>query len=341
MSTPPAVALLQILQGYRSAQAAYVAAKLGIADLLGDGAKSAEALAVATRTHLPALRRLLRANASLGLLVEDDRGEFRLTPMGACLRRDAPGSLRSAALFLMSQEGQRTWAALEHSVATGEPAFDHVFGLPVFDFYAAHPEAERSREHDGAMAALTAVVTEAVLRAYDFSAFGTLVDVGGGNGAFLAAILRANAAVRGLVFDLPHVVAGAPEVLDAAGIAARCAVVGGSFFESVPEGGDAYLLKRIVHDWDDERALAILAACRRAMKPGARLLVVDEVLPLRAGPDVATSAYLLDLEMLVATSGGRERTEEEFRALYRAAGFTLSRVVPAARSLCVVEGLPD
>ena len=340
MSTPAPIALLQIVQGYRAAQAVYVAAKLGIADLLGEEAKSAEAMARATGAHAPTLRRLLRAIASLGLLVEDDRGDFRLTPVGACLRSDVPGSLRSGALFLMSQEGQRAWAELEHSVLTGAPAFDHVFGTPVFDFYVEHPEAERSRVHDDAMAAFTAMITDAVLRAYDFSAFGVLVDVGGGNGTFLGAILRANPGVRGLLFDLPHVVAGAPEVLGAAGVAARCAVAGGSLFEWVPEGGDAYLLKRIIHDWDDERACGILAACRRAMKPGARLLVVDEVLPLRAGPDVATEAHLLDLEMLVATSGGRERTEEEFRALYRAAGFTLSRVVPAARSLCVVEGLP-
>jgi hypothetical protein len=340
VSVPPAIGLLQIVQGYRAAQAVYVAARLGITDLVGEDAKSAEALAASTGTHAPALRRLLRALAGLGLFVEDDRGDFRLTPMGACLRRDVPGSQRSTALFLMSQEGQRAWSALGYSVATGAPAFDHVFGMPVFDFYAAHPDAERSREHDGAMAALTNLVTEAVLRAYDFSALGTLVDVGGGNGAFLAAILRANPALRGVLFDLPHVVAGASGVLTGADVTPRCAVVGGSFFESVPEGGDAYLMKRIIHDWDDERAHAILVACRRAMRPGARLVVVDEVLPCRAEPS-ATAAYLLDLEMLVATSGGRERTEDEFRQLYRAAGFTLSRVIPAAGSLCLVEGLPD
>ena len=342
MSVPPAATILQLVQGYRAAQLVYMAAKLGLADLLGDGAKSAAVLAAATGTDAPTLRRLLRALASIGVVAEDDGGDFRMTPAGGCLRGDVPGSLRPAVLFLMSQDKQRAWAALEHSVATGATAFDHVFGMPVFDFYAAHPEAEISREHDGAMAGLTSLTTDAILGAYDFASLGTIVDVGGGNGAFLAAILRANPSVRGVLFDLPHVVAGAPEVLAGAGVAERCAVVAGSFFDDpVPEGGDAYLLKRIIHDWDDDRSRAILAACRRAMRPGARLLLVDEVLPRRAEPGPATAAFLLDMEMLVATPGGRERTEEGFRALLRAAGFSLSRVVPAARTLSVVEGLPD
>ena len=339
LSTPPAAALLQLVSGYRAAQAVYVAAKLGIADLLRDGAKGSDALAAATRTHAPTLRRLLRTLASLGVFEEDDRGDFRLAPMGTCLRRDVPESLRAAVLVLMSQEGQRAWAALQHSVATGEPAFDHVFGMPVFDFYAAHPEAERAHAHDEGMAALTALVVDAVLGAYDFSAFQTLVDVGGGNGAFLAAILRANPALRGMLFDLPHVVAGASGVLADAGVASRCTIAAGSFFESVPEGGDAYILKRIIHDWDDERAVAILTACRRAMKRGGRLLIVDEVLPRRAAASDATSAFLLDLEMLVGTSGGRERTEEEFRTLLTDTGFAFARVVPVVRCLGVVEGL--
>jgi SAM-dependent methyltransferase len=258
--------------------------------------------------------------------------------MGTLLRRDVPGSLRAGVLLLMGEEGQRAWGALQYSVETGKSAFEHVYGMGPFDYYAAHPEAERSQVHDCAMAGFTALVTDAIVRAYDFSRTRMVIDVGGGNGALLAAILRANPTVRGIVYDLPHVVAGVAEVAKAAGVDDRCAIVAGSFFESVPEGGDMYVLKRIIHDWDDDRARAILTACRRAMKPGARLLVVDEVLPQRAETPDAAAAFLLDLEMLVGP-GGRERTEDEFRTLLAASGLALARVVPAVRRLSIVESL--
>jgi hypothetical protein len=328
-----------MLGGYRVTQTLYVAAKLGIADLLRDGAMSSDELAKTTRTHPAALRRLMRALASLGVLEEDARGRFGLTPVGACLRSDAAGSLRAGALFLGGEESWRAWGALLHSVTTGTPAFEHVFGKGVFDRHAEHPE--QGKIFDEAMVAFTAQVADAVVRAYDFSKFDTVVDVGGGTGAFLAAILRAYARPRGILFDTPSVVARAPGVLAAAGIADRCAIVGGSFFESIPEGGDAYIFKRIIHDWGDEQAAAILATCRRSMKKGARLLVVDEVLPRRAEPFQATAAFLLDLEMLVHAPGGHERTEPEFRTLFAAAGFRLTRIVQtAAERLGVVEGLP-
>jgi O-methyltransferase/methyltransferase family protein len=338
MNVPPSAALMQMVIGYRASQALYVAAKLGIADLLKDGPKGSDALAQATQAHPAALRRLLRALVSLGVFEEDAQGRFGLTPMGTHLRSDVPGSLRAPVLFLAGEEGWRSWGALLHSVQTGEPAFDHVYGMGGFDYYAEHPEGAKIL--DEAMAGFTALVADAVLGAYDFSGTRTLVDVGGGNGALLAAILKAHPTMRGILFDLPHVVSGAPQVLGDAGVVARCQVVGGSFFESVPEGGDAYLLKWIIHDWDDERSVAILTACRRAMKGNGKLLVVDQVLPHRAEPSESTDAFMFDLEMLVVTSGGRERSEDEFRTLLAAAGFRLNRVVATTWvRLGVIEGL--
>ena len=333
----PAAALMRLLHGYRAAHALYLVARLDVADHLRDTAKSSDVLAAETGTDGPTLRRILRALTTLGVFTEDERGHFRLTPMGTLLRRDVPGSLRAGVLLLMDEQGQRAWGALQYSVETGKSAFEHVFGMGTFDYYSAHPEAERSQVHDDAMAGFTALVTDAIVRAYDFSGARMVIDVGGGNGALLAAILRANPTMCGTVYDLPHVVAGVVEVAKAAGVDDRCAVVAGSFFESVPEGGDVYILKRIIHDWDDERAGAILTACRRAMRPGTRLLVVDEVLPRRADTADAAAAFLLDLEMLVMTSGGRERTEDEFRSLLAASGFTLARVVPVVRCLSIVE----
>ena len=333
----PAAALMRLLHGYRAAHALYLVARLDVADHLRDAAKSSDMLAAETGTDGPTLRRILRALTSLGVFTEDERGRFRLTPTGTLLRRDVPGSLRAGVLLLMDEQGQRAWGALQYSVQTGKSAFEHLFGMGPFDYYAAHPEAERSQVHDDAMAGFTALVTDAIVRAYDFSGARMVIDVGGGNGALLAAILRANRTICGTVYDLPHVIAGVAEVAGAAGVDDRCAVVAGSFFESVPEGGDVYILKRIIHDWDDERAGAILTACRRAMQPAARLLVVDEVLPRRADTADAAAAFLLDLEMLVMTSGGRERTEDEFRSLLAASGFTLARVVPVIRCLSIVE----
>jgi hypothetical protein len=338
MSLPPSAVLMQMVSGYRASQALYVAAKLGIADLLKDGPKSSDELAEAAHAHPAALRRLMRALASLGIFEEDAAGRFSLTPMGTCLRSDVPGSLRAPVLFLVGEEGWRAWGALLHSVQTGEPAFDHVYGMGGFDYGAQHPEF--SKVLDESMAAFAAPVADAVLAAYDFSGTSTLVEVGGGNGALLSAILRAHPELRGILFDLPHVVTGASKVLADAGVADRCEVVGGSFFDSVPGGGDTYMLKWIIHDWDDDRSIAILRACHRAMKGTGKLLVLDQILPRRAEPSGATAVFMFDLEMLVVAPGGRERTEDEFRALLAAAGFRVNRVVATTwLRLGVIEGL--
>jgi hypothetical protein len=316
-----------------------VAAKLGIADVLLDCAKTSDEIAEATKTHPATLRRLMRMLTTLGVFEEDAQSRFRLTPTGTLLRRDTPGSMWPVIMFLTGEEEWRAWGSLLHSVRTGQAAFDHVFGMNAFEYYERFPDREGSEVHEAAMAAGTVQADAAIKRSYNFSEFRTVVDVGGGNGALLAALLGTNPKLRGILFDLPHVVAQAPNVLERAGVGDRCTVIAGSFFDSIPEGGDAYVLKRVIHDWDDERAAAILSVCHRAMNRESKLLILDEVLPERANPADALS-FLFDVEMLTVTPGGRERTEEEFRLLLSGSGFRLNRIIPTGfMRLSVVEGL--
>jgi hypothetical protein len=328
----PAV-LLQLMTGYWISQAIYVAAKLGIADLLSDGPISSEVLASATRSHGPSLYRVLRGLASVGVFTEVTSGNFALTPLAALLQSSTPDSLRALAIAY-NEELYRAWADLLQSVRTGQPAFEHHFGMPVFDYYARHPEADRILNE--ALVNYTNQVAQGVVGTYDFSSFKTVVDVGGGYGALVAAILRNVPTAQGVLFDQPHVVAGAESFLTAAGVADRCARVGGDFFAAVPDGGDAYVLSQILHDWDDQRSLAILAQCRRAMPAHAKLLVVEFVLP--SGNEPFFGKWL-DLHMLVVTSG-RERTGTEFDALLRASGFALARIIPTSAGPSVVEAVP-
>jgi hypothetical protein len=340
MNPSPPMSLIRLVNGYRCSQALYVVAKLGIADEIGDGAKSAEELATSTKTHPVALRRLLRMLVTAGVFEEQPQGRFRLTDVGALLRRDSPQSMWPVVMFFTGEETWRSWGALLHSVRTGEPAFDQVYGMNAFDYYARFPERERSKVHEDVMAVMTAQSNAALMSAYDFSQFDTLVDVGGGNGALLAALLQTHPKLRGILFDLPHAVAASGEVLRKAGIADRCTAISGSFFESVPEAGDGYVMKRIIHDWDDERAASILRCCRRAMSAEAKLLVLDEVLPERAQPADAPS-FMIDIEMLVVAPGGRERTEPEFRDLFASADLRLNRVVPTGfMRFAVLEAVP-
>jgi hypothetical protein len=320
---PPSLVLRRLVTGYQVTQAIHVAAKLGLADLLADGPRSSDDLAAATGTHPEALYRLLRALAGVGVFREEEERRFGLTELGAGLRADAPDSLAGWAAFVGEPYHRQAWGALEHSVRTGANAFRHVHGTDSWSFREHHPDL--SAGFDRAMADLARQVAGAVLAAYDFGRFGTIVDVGGGTGAFLAAILARHPATRGVLFDQPHVVAGAPPVLAAAGVADRCAVVAGSFFETVPAGGDACLLKAILHDWEDEQCVEILRVCRRAMAEGAALLVVERELgPPNAAPDGKFS----DLNMLVGP-GGRERTPGEYAALFAAAGFRFVGSTPS------------
>jgi O-methyltransferase domain/Dimerisation domain len=333
-STPPAPAvLLQMMTGYWVSQAVYIAAKLGLADLLVDGPRSAEELAAASHSHAPSLYRLLRALASVGVFTEASPGAFALTPLAALLRSGTPDSMRALAITY-NEEMYRAWAEMLHSVQTGETAFDHQFGMPVFQYFAAHPEADRV--FNEAMTGYTSQLASAVPEVYDFTMFGTVVDVGGSYGTLLAAILRRHPTMQGILFDQPRVVADAEQHLAAAGIADRCRAVGGDFFTAVPAGGDAYILSQILHDWDDTRCLTILQQCRQVMPEHGKLLVVELVVPPGNEPSFGK---WLDLHML-AIPGGRERTAGEYDALFRAAGFALGRVVPTPAGPSVVEATP-
>jgi hypothetical protein len=335
--------LKQLITGFMPAQVVHVAAQLGVADLLANGAKTAETLARETGTHAPSLHRLLRALASLGLLDEMELGQFRLTATGTHLRTGMPGSLRNLALMFGGEHSWRSWGDLLHSVRTGEPAAQHIYGLDSFEYLAAHPK--KASVFNAAMADITRQVARAVAAAYDFSRFRTIVDIGGGNGTLMAAILAGAPASRGIVFDLQSGNAEAPQQLAAAGVAERCEVVGGDFFRCVPNGADAYLLKSVIHDWDDERSILILKNCRRAMSADGKLLLVERVMPARmeASPSHQRMA-MIDINML-AVPGGRERTESEYRALFAAAAFALTQILPLSAhsdrlDVSLIEAVP-
>jgi len=333
---PPPFALFRMVTGFYVSRAIHVVAKLGIADLLADGPRSYDELAEATRTHAPSLHRVLRLLASAGLFTEEENGRFALTPIGACLRSGVPGSMRAAAL-LFGGITQQAWGDLLHSVETGEPAFRRVFGMEPFAYMARHPD--EAANFDAAMADFTKHIAVAVAIAYDFSPFCRVVDVGGGNGTLLAGILEANPTLAGVLFDLPEVAERARAPLRERGLADRCEIVGGDFFKAVPGGGDAYLLKHVIHDWNDDRAAEILRSCRRAMAAEAKLLIVEGVYPPRIDQsDESRGTASNDVNMLVCT-GGRQRSEAEFRALYAAAGFRLTRIVPTQMPVKVIEGV--
>jgi O-methyltransferase domain/Dimerisation domain len=327
----PSSTLSRLLMGAQVSQAIHVAADIGIADLLSDGPRTSEQLAAETDAHADSLYRLLRALASVGVLREDEQQRFALTPVGELLRPDVPGSLHGWAAFVGRPYIRAAWSELEHSIRTGETAFRHVHGTDVWSYRAEHPE--ESEIFDRAMESLTGALNRALLDAYDFGRFETVVDVGGGNGALLAALLGHYPAMRGILFDQPHVVANAHSTFDAAGVVDRCKVVAGSFFEEVPAGGDAYAMKSILHDWDDPEAGAILRVCRSAMADAARLLLVERIVgAVNEDPRTKFS----DLNMLVAP-GGRERTIEEWRTLLEPAGFGLVGTTPTASGLAVIE----
>ncbi|VTU39090.1 methyltransferase [Variovorax sp. RA8] len=319
----PALALRRLIDGYQLSQALHVAATLGIADLLADGERSSGELAASTGTHAPTLYRVLRALASVEILHEGESQRFTLAPLGQPLRSDAEGSMAAWAAFVGAPAYWQAWSGLLHSVRTGENAFVHMHGQDVWSHRAAHPQDGALFDH--AMAALSKRAGAAVLAAYDFSGLHTIVDVGGGNGALLAAVLAAHPHLQGTLLDLPQVVARAQERLAEAGVDDRCRVVGGSFFEQVPAGADAYLLRSVIHDWDDAEAVRILATVAKGLAPHSRVLLVERVI---APPNEGRDAKFSDLNMLVSP-GGRERTQAEFEAVLEAAGLRLGRVVDA------------
>src|ERR1700736_4909060 len=298
-------------------RALYAAAKLGIADLLGTDTKGSEELAQATRTHPRAMYRLLRALASAGVLSETADHHFALTPVGATLRTEASPSMRAWVLFSGEPFYLHAWQEIVHSIRTGKPAWDTVHGSSFFDYLRDHPDT--SAIFDTAMTSLSAGEAPAVADAYDFSHFQKLVDVGAGHGTLLTTILRANPRLRGVLFDQPQVIEGAKARIQSEGLSARCELVGGDFFESLPEGADAYILKYVIHDWDDQHATRILGNCRQAIRDSGRLLLIETIIP---PPDQPHFAKLSDLEMLVLL-GSQERTSTEYAELLRVAGFAL------------------
>lgn len=332
--SPPQLVLQQLIQGAQITQCIFVAAKLGLADLLKDGPQHLATLAQMTNTHAPSLFRILRLLAAVDLLTQEEELSFALTPLGSYLQSEIVGSLRNTALFF-GEIAWPTWGAALHSVTTGEVAFEQVFGLTFWDYCARHPEI--AALFNQTMTEGTASVAPTIATAYDFTASSTLVDVGGGHGQMLASILQAYPNLSGVLFDLPHVVAGAPSLLEAAGVANRCEIVGGDAFTTVPAGYETYLLSRVIHDWDDEHALALLSRCRQAMQHRGKVLLVAERVILS---DVAPSLLVLeaDTQMLVV-AGGKERTDVEFRALFAAAGFELLRLLPVLPPYFLLEAV--
>ena len=330
---PPSARLMEMIFGFALSRSIAVAAQFGVADLLKDGPKSADELAQAIGAHPRSLYRLLRALAGAGIFAEEADGRFSLTPLSELLRSDAPESLRAFAAMMANAVNFETWAQLPYSIETGKPAFPHKFGMPWFAWLEQNP-VEGKAFHD-AMTSLSAGAVTAVVNAYDFSGINKLVDVGGGHGLLLASVLSKCPNMKGVLYDEPTVIQGAAEALAAHGVADRCETVGGDFFLSVPAGGDAYILKHIIHDWSDEECLTILSHCHAGMTAGGKVLIVEMVIP---GRNVPAVSKFLDLEMLLFLTG-RERTEAEYRALLERAGFELTRIVPTPSPYGVIEGV--
>jgi hypothetical protein len=332
--TPAAATMQRLIMGFRITQLVAVAARLGVADHLRHGPRTPDQLAGSIGADPRALHRVLRALASVGVFAETADGAFELTPLAELLRTDVPGSLHGVALLYGEEWLWQAYGRTLDSVRTGRPAFDGVHGEPLFRYLEHHPDAA-DRFQDG-MSGLSAQEAGGILAAYDFSDIAMVVDVGGGHGALLAALLRAHPRLSGVVFDLPEVVRAGRRLLADAGVTDRATCVAGDFRAAVPSGGDVYLLKSVLHNWDDEAAVHILRTCRRAMPEHARLLVAERVIP---PGNVAAEAKLFDINMLVV-AGGQERTEREYRTLLAAAGFELSRIIPTASALSLLEGKP-
>ena len=330
---PPPIQMLQIMSGFWISRCVYILAKLGIADLIKDESKTVDELATATASHALSLFRVLRALASIGVISQDDQNRFGATPLSDTLRSDVRGSLRAFAMTEMGEEHYPAWGELLHSVRTGGIAFDKAFGQPVWEFFANHPD--NAKIFNDAMSGMTAQANEALHAAYDFGDIKRIMDVGGGHGGLITSILQKNADMRGILFDSPQVIEGAKASIEALGISDRCELIGGDFFHTVPPGADAIILKWIIHDWNDEQSVAILKNCHRVLPDKGKLILVEAVVPATSEPHFSK---FIDLNMLVMT-GGRERTESEFRKLYEDSGFELARVVPTESPFSVIEGV--
>ncbi len=318
-----------------------VAAYYGIADLLQDGPRSIAELAAATQTHPDSLYRLLRALTSVGFFEEMntdvafEERHFAQTPLSQYLCQDVPGSMYALVRLSGLEWEHRSWSQLAYSIRTGQPAFDHIFGKSCWQYLAEDRPDEGAIFHQ-AMSVFSQTANAALVQAYDFSGIETLMDVGGGQGTFLLAILQAHPALQGVLFDQAQAVEGARELIAQAGLEKRCRVMAGDFFASLPSGGvDGCILKQVLHDWDDQRCLTILRNCRRVLEPGKKLLIAELVLPESHAPAFGS---FLDLELLL-NMYGRVRTEKQYRSLLEQSGFMLKRIVPTASSHSIIEGV--
>ncbi|MDO3639560.1 methyltransferase [Mycolicibacterium arseniciresistens] len=333
-TVPGNIAMLELATGAWTTAALYTAAKLGIPDQLASGPAHANDVAKRIGAHPESVYRLMRALAGKGVLTQRRDGRFALTRVGDALRSDSDGSLRDMVLFIGHPMRWEDWGNLEHSVRTGQTATEMLRGMPVWDFLAVNPEF--AEVFNRAMTATSGLTDEAALSCYDFTGSKLVVDVGGGHGALLSTILRSAPDARGVLFDQPSVVENAGPTLAAAGVAERTTTAGGSFMESVPDGGDVYVMKNIIHDWYDDDAVRILRTIRTSIADGGRLLLLEMVLPERPSSFIG---LMLDLEMLV-TAGGKERTRAEYANLLARSGFRLQRVVDTVTPLSIIEAVP-
>ena len=324
---PPAAAVMQMMMGFIVSQAVSVAARLYIADHLADGAKTVEELAEITSTDAPSLYRLMRALASVGVFRREADGRFTNTDLSDVLRSDHPESVRAAAHMICDHEHWAAHGNMLESVKTGAVAFDHTFGMPVFPYFAEHPEV--AEVFDNAMTSFSAPISKAVVAAYDFSKAERIADIGGGHGFLLETVLKAAPAAKGILFDQPQVVEGAR-------VSERVEKVGGNFFESVPVEADIYLLKFIIHDWNDEQSETILKNIAASARSGARVLLIESV--VEEDDNQPSMSKVMDLNMLVMT-GGRERTEKEYAALFEKSGFEMTRVIATGTPMQIIEAV--
>ena len=327
---PPEAFLTQLAFGAMMTQALYVAAKLGIADVLAAGPRHVSELASETGAHERSLYRVMRSLAAVGVFAETGPKVFSNTPYSEPLRSDAAGSMRNGVIFMGEEWHWRVWGNMEYSVRTGLPAWGHTHGAEVFDYFAANPR--QAEIFNGAMTDMSVGTAPSVVEAYDFKGFRKLADIAGGHGYLLAQILKATPELKGVLFDVPQVIDGATALLEREGVSERVERVAGDFFASVPSA-DAYLMKHIIHDWDDERCVTILSNIRRAMEPGGKVLIVETVVPEGGQPHYSK---LLDLEMLTSP-GGEERTAQEYESLLAQAGLRLTRIIPTRSHFSIIE----
>jgi O-methyltransferase/methyltransferase family protein len=335
MTTPdPSVELMRMINWYQVSQALHVAAVLGVADQLKDGQKSYDVVARACGAHPPFVYRLLRALAAVGVFHETDKKEFLLTPLGVCLTTDAPESRRDYARWIGTPGQWGSWGNLHRSIKSGESASELTYGKDAWSYRAEHPEEQAV--FNSAMTSNSRLEAKAVLEAYDFSRSACIVDIGGGQGFLLKSILIACPATTGILFDQPQVIASAHQVPVSAELEQRYRLVAGSFFESVPETGDVYLMKAILHDWNDNRSRDILRTCRRAMSSKAILFVIERVVGL---PNEGPEGKFSDLNMMVQYAA-LERTHQEFDDLLKSGGFKMIEVIPTRSPLSIIVGRP-